>query len=471
MRQQLNCDAASADTENGWGCSSDLFAWVEATIGAGSNGAAPPTTYTETVSGEGSAAMGFYNVQQGDVPYFKKLADTYSMSDNYHQGFSGGTGANHIILGFGDAIFYSDAKGRPAVPPERPLNPNDPKIPTPGFADSIAEIENPNPQPGSNNYYTQDGYGGGSGAPGNSSNYGGGSYSNCSDASQPGVGPVLQYLESLPHPVWSRCQPGAYYLLNNYNPGYFGDGSNAFTDTNPDNYIYTIPPVTTRSIGDALNEKDISWAYYGDQFNEYLTDKYQLNYGTTDNYCNICNWAQYSTSIMTNDAVRTKHLKDTTDLYAAIADGTLPAVSYAKPSGIVDGHPASSKNDLFEGFAKKIIDAVQANKKLWAETAIFITYDEGGGYWDSGYVQPLDFFGDGTRIPMIVVSPYSKGGHISHTYNDHVSTLKFIEANWGLKPITNKSRDNLPNPLTKKNPYVPVNSPAIGDLMDLFDFE
>ena len=86
-------------------------------------------------------------------------------------------------------------------------------------------------------------------------------------------------------------------------------------------------------------------------------------------------------------------------------------------------------------------------------------------------MQPLDFFGDGTRIPMIVVSPYSKGGHISHTYTDHVSTLKFIEANWGLKPITTRSRDNLPNPLMADNPYVPVNSPAIGDMMDMFNFD
>jgi phospholipase C len=113
---------------------------------------------------------------------------------------------------------------------------------------------------------------------------------------------------------------------------------------------------------------------------------------------------------------------------------------------------------------------VKANSTLWAETAIMITFDEGGGYWDSGYVQPLDFFGDGTRIPLIVVSPFSKGGHISHTYTDHVSTLKFIEANWGLTQITKRSRDNLPNPLTGSSPYIPVNSPAIGDLMDLFVF-
>ena len=70
-----------------------------------------------------------------------------------------------------------------------------------------------------------------------------------------------------------------------------------------------------------------------------------------------------------------------------------------------------------------------------------------------------------------MVSPYSVGGHISHTYNDHVSFLKFVEKNWQLKPLTQRSRDNLPNPIAEPtNPYVPVNSPAIGDLTDLFSF-
>jgi phospholipase C len=97
--------------------------------------------------------------------------------------------------------------------------------------------------------------------------------------------------------------------------------------------------------------------------------------------------------------------------------------------------------------------------------------DEGGGYYDSGYIQPLDFFGDGTRIPTIVVSPWTRPGHISHSYTDHVSILKFIEKNWGLAPLTGRSRDNLPNPrVDSGNPYVPLNSPAIGDMMDLFNF-
>jgi len=100
-----------------------------------------------------------------------------------------------------------------------------------------------------------------------------------------------------------------------------------------------------------------------------------------------------------------------------------------------------------------------------------VTFDEGGGFYDSGYVQPVDFFGDGTRIPLIVVSPLAKKGHVSHDYTDHVSILKFIERNWNLKPVTNRSRDNFPNPVVRDdNPYVPVNSPAIGDMFDMFDF-
>jgi len=100
-----------------------------------------------------------------------------------------------------------------------------------------------------------------------------------------------------------------------------------------------------------------------------------------------------------------------------------------------------------------------------------VTFDEGGGYYDTGYIQPLDFFGDGPRIPLLVISNFSRGGHISHAYADHVSILKFIERNWKLKPLTARSRDNFPNPIADDdNPYVPENSPAISDLMDLFDF-
>jgi phospholipase C len=463
MWQQFDCNAATATASNPSGCKADLFPWVEDTIGAGTNGLAQAAGFDDTTTKEGSTSMGFYNVQQGDAPYFKFLADHYAMSDNYHQAVMGGTGANHVALGTGDAIWFSTPNGQPTQPPHNQMvaagSPN---------AGVVDEIENPNPQSGTNNWYTEDGYGGGSFG---SASYGGGTYSNCSDTTQPGVAAVTSYLQSLSRPINPHCEPGHYYLLNNYNPGYYGSGRNAYNDIgNPAETVFTIPPSPLRNIGDELNEKGISWAYYGDQWNPYLKNP-DLNYVVPWNtYCNICNFFQYSTSIMKSASSRA-NLKDTTDLDAAIHNGTLPAVSYVKPDGWLDGHPASSKLILLEGFTKKIVDEVKGNKELWNSTAIIVTMDEGGGYYDSGYIQPLDYFGDGTRIPVIVVSPHTKPGHISHTYTDHVSILKFIEANWKLAPLTGRSRDNLPNPVaSSSNPYVPLNSPAIGNLMDLFDF-
>ena len=473
MWQQLDCSVSHVTTANPSGCDARLFPWVETTVGAGTNGIKQPANFsteysaTATTTGEGSTAMGFYNVQKGDAPYFKQLADDYAMSDNFHQSVDGGTGANHIMLGHGDMIYFAQPNGEPGSPPHD-------MVVEPGTKNAglVNEVENPNPAPKTNNWYSEDGYGGGSyGSP----SYGGGSYTKCADDSQPGVAPIHKYLSSLNPPIATNCAPAAYYLLNNYNPGYFGNGTNAYLDRSPNNTVFTIPPSKVPSIGDDLLKNNISWKYYGDQWDNYVPDPYQLNYGAigakSDEYCNICNPFQYDTSIMANAPVRKAHIQDTANLYEDIKSGNLPAVSFVKPSGLVDGHPSSSKLDLFEGFSKKIVDAVKANPELWKDTAIFITFDEGGGYYDSGYVQPLDYFGDGTRIPLIVVSPYTKAGHISHEYTDHVSILKFIERNWGVETVSHRSRDNYPNPIAVEgNPYVPANSPAIGDLFNLFDF-
>jgi phospholipase C len=530
MQQQLNCEPHEWNWVNPSGCNGKLFAWVETTFGAGSNGDLPgytgtpntadyvqtgtfSTNYTTgespapTTTGEGGTALGFYNVQQGDAPYLTQLANSYGLSDNFHQSVQGGTGANHIMLGHADAIYFQDQNGKAAVPPNPLTNPQG----------ALNEIENPNPNPaavslGSNNWYTQDGYGARDKA--GSDYYGGGSYSNCSDARQPGVAPVLAFIARLG--VASRCEPGYYYLLNNYNPGYepalSNEGASTFSGQWQDAYYqdyaagdgasaFTIPPnrngngkdpSRTNSIGDVLNNAGISWKYYGDQLNVFHTDPHVTNSPAKgqlpDTYCQICNPFQYAQSIMQSPDVN-RHIQDSTSLYADIATGTnLPAVSFVKPSGFVDGHPASSKLDLYEGFVKKIVDAVQ--RSAYAnDTAIFITFDEGGGYFDSGYVQPLDYFGDGTRIPLIVVAPtqYLKApGYISHQYADHVSILKFIERNWRLPTVTPRSRDNLPNPqqwpvrrdfwgFVDTAGYVPYvhgvpGKAALDDLWDFFKF-
>jgi len=433
MWQQLDCDAGKATRRNPSGCQADLFPWVEQTISSGSNGAAPHAVT------EGDIAMGFYNVAQGDAPYLVELARKYTLNDNYHQPVMGGTFANQMMFGYAGALYYADANGFPATPPSN-------------------QIENPNPFPGSNNWYIQDGYSGGS-------------YTNCSDPSQPGVAAVVTYLAKVG--VNPNCQPGAYYLLNNYVPAFIGSGATDPVNNGP----FTLPPVIKqRHIGDVLSKADVSWAYFGERWNDFKTAPgLGANFGSLDPiaylYCNICNPFLYSASTMTNPAERNAHLKDTLDLYDAIASGDLPAVSWVKPSTFNDGHPASSKVDLLEAFARKIIEGVQANKQLWESTAILLTVDEGGGYYDSGYVQPLDYFGDGTRIPLLVVSKYSQGGHVAHEYSDHASIIKFIERNWGLPKLSDRTRDNLPNPRTSDdNPYVPQNRPALGDLFGNFAF-
>jgi phospholipase C len=425
--QQADCSAARASWKDPSGCAMDLFAWVETSVGAGSNGKPQPAGFNDQTTREGSTALGYYNVNAGDMPYFTELARKYTISDNYHQPVMGGTGANSIMIATADAIYYTDGHGHKATPPSN-------------------EIEDPRPRAGTNNWYAQDGYSGGS-------------YSNCADSSQPGVGAIRSYLNALPYHPKANCAPDAYYLLNNYNPGYNGDGT---VNTS----AFTIPPSPVRTIADTLLEKGVSWKYYGEGWNSFVANS------PTSPYCNICNPFLYETAIMTKPAVVKAHLQDTTDLYADIASGNLPAVSFVKPGGLLDGHPASSKYGLFEAFSRKLIDSVRSNPKLWASTAIFITNDEGGGYYDSGYIQPVDFFGDGPRIPLIIVSPYSRGGRVVHQYSDHVSLVKFIERNWQLSPITGRSRDNLPNPIqTSWNPYVPVNAPALGDLFDAFRFD
>ncbi|MBV8206275.1 MAG: phosphoesterase [Acidobacteria bacterium] len=436
MWQQSDCSLRNATPENPSGCLSDLYPFV---ITNYTNQPDPASGGAIDDNGGGNS-MAFYNVQQGDVPVLAGLAREYSMSDNFHQSVMGGTAANHIMLGTGDAIWWSDGHGNATKPP--------------------SHIANPNPLKGTNDVYTVD------------LNFDG-NFTECGNRSQPGVAPVLRYLESLPYDPSPRCEPGHFYMINNDSPGFLPDGT---LDTAGIAGGGSLPPSSTRTLGDALNEKGISWAYYGGAYNAAIA----LQHNPTSKnplvqvgaaYCNICNFESYASSIMGDAQQRAAHIKDATDLYAAIKAGMLPAVSFVKPDGLLDGHPASSKVDLFEGMAKMIVDLLKSNSELMESTALILTFDEGGGFYDSGYIQPLDFFGDGPRIPLIVVSNYTRGGHVNHTYTDHVSILKFIERNWGLKPLTARSRDNFPNPVSaKSNPYVPLNSPAIGDLFDMFDF-
>jgi phospholipase C len=306
MWQELDCDVAKATSRNPSGCQADLFPFVEMTVSSGSNGNPTPKPLAE-----GDIAMGFYNVARGDAPYLTKLARQYTLNDNHHQAAMGGTYANHMMIGYADELYYADQNGDPATPNHVLVPGSNPPV-------YVNQIENPNPAPGTNNWYTNDGYG--------SANFSfgldGGSYTNCSDPTQPGVAPIVTYLNAVHVPP--QCAPNAYYLLNNYVPTYVGSGATDPINNGP----FTLPPVIKQKhIGDALTQAKVSWAYFGERWNDFKTAPGEgANFGSLDPiaylYCNICNPFLYSSSVMTNPAARDAHLKDTLDLYDAIEDGT-----------------------------------------------------------------------------------------------------------------------------------------------------
>jgi phospholipase C len=426
MWQQSDCSISHATPDNPTGCIHDLYPFV-ATTNSTAIGGTPE---------DGSQDMGFYNMAQGDAPIFKMLADQYTLGDNFHQSTFGPSTPGAIAIAFGDNVFFSDANGNPAVPP-------------------TGSVENVNPVAGTINEYQN-----------------GGNWVICSDPTQPGVSEITQYLATLPYVATPSCVLNAAYLLDDVNPGFNANGTLA-----PGN----VPPVMQRHIGDVLNAGNIPWIYYGGAYN-FAVNSANGSTNLIDlienaNYCAVCNPFQYANSVMSSATQRTAHLRDVVGngtvngFFDDVAAGTLPPVSFVKPNGALLGHPGTSKLDLFEEFVLNIVNQVKANPKLWADTAIFVSYDESGGLYDSGFIQPVDFFGDGPRMPLLVISPFSTGGRVSHSYGDQASVLKFIERNWNLGKISNRSRDNLPNPIMNPlHPWVPVNMPAIDDLFDMFDF-
>ncbi|MBV1775646.1 hypothetical protein KSF73_07935 [Burkholderiaceae bacterium DAT-1] len=410
----------------------DMFVWPAVTVGQGGD----TVGITASNPGQGGELMGFVNMAGGDAAFFKSLAQQYAISDNHHQWVMGGTGMNFFSIATGDLPYYNE-NGVVAKPPEN-------------------QIENPDPVPGTQNFYKRDGYSGGS-------------YVKCADASQPGVGEIQKHVFMKGNP--SNCEPDKYYLVNNYNPGY--DMAGNLQPIGPNNYNY--PPQTVPTIAEALAAKGISWKWYtgardaADVSDDAAAFGVPVAVAQAAQYNNLGDPLTASKNVMTNPALKA-NLAGLTTLSNDIAKGTLPAVSYVVPKNLNSGHPGYSIVAAYEQFVGGILKQLQANPKLAAHTAVLITTDEGGGHFDSGYIQNIDFFGDGPRIPMIVVSQYARKGHVDHVYHDHSSVLKFIERNWRLPPLSPRSRDNLPNPVAlPTNLYRPVNR-AIGDLTTMFAF-
>jgi acid phosphatase len=219
------------------------------------------------------------------------------------------------------------------------------------------------------------------------------------------------------------------------------DGDPRFAD--PSKPI--LPPQTQKTIGDTLSAKGVTWAWYAGAWDIAVKDGMQppaakrmaINNSEPGSPYFVTHHQpfNYFARFAPGTQDRAEHLKDFTELVAGIDRGELPAVAFYKPQGTLNQHPGSY-TDILSGDTH-VAELVARIRKspLWNSTAIIVTYDENGGFWDHVAPPKGDRWGPGTRIPAIIISPYAKKGYVDHTSYDTTSIIKFITLRFGLEPL------------------------------------
>ena len=201
-----------------------------------------------------------------------------------------------------------------------------------------------------------------------------------------------------------------------------------------------VPQQTLPTIGDRLSNANVDWAWYSGGWDNALAGNpdptFQYHHQPFAYFKNFADGTQ----------AKKEHLKDETDFIKAAQNGTLPAVSFVKPLGMYNEHPGYATLDAGEQHAVELINDV-LNGPDGKDAVIVITYDENGGFWDHVVPPTIDSWGPGTRVPAIIISPYSKKKYVDHTQYETVSILSFIEKRWNLEPLS--TRDKNADPLSK----------------------
>jgi acid phosphatase len=200
-----------------------------------------------------------------------------------------------------------------------------------------------------------------------------------------------------------------------------------------------VPNQTFATIGDRLSAKGVSWAWYSGGWNDALAGHpgslFQFHHQPFI----------YFTNYADGTAAKAAHLKDETDFLAALQHGTLPAVSFVKPYGLDNEHPGYTDIITGENHVEELIQAVRSSP-YWNHTAIIITYDEHGGFWDHVAPPTVDRWGPGARVPTLVISPLARRHFVDHKRYDTTSILALIEQRWHLAPLS--SRDAHADPFS-----------------------
>ncbi len=218
------------------------------------------------------------------------------------------------------------------------------------------------------------------------------------------------------------------------------DGNPALADPSK----YTLPPQRTMTVGDTLSAKGVSWVWYAGAWDAAVADGMQpaeakrKAIATSENggpyFVTHHQPFNYFARFAPGTTDRAEHLKDYREMVAGIDKGQLPQVVFYKPQGVLNEHPGYA--DVYSGdkHIAELVEKIKASP-LWSSTAIIITYDENGGFWDHVAPPKGDRWGPGTRIPTIIISPYAKRGYVDHTAYDTTSIIKFITRRFGLEPL------------------------------------
>lgn len=213
-----------------------------------------------------------------------------------------------------------------------------------------------------------------------------------------------------------------------------------------------LPSQTQPTIGDRLTDKGVNWAWYSDGFDlaaspdrtekqtRYLNGHVRFQW----HHQPFAAWTRFDPSSPTGFYERLIHLRDGARLDADIAAGRLPPVTFYKPSGAFNQHPGYADLDAGDRRVAEVAAALDASP-MNGSYVLVVTYDENGGFWDHA-APPMgakagdraDFLGPGTRIPAIIVSPFSRKGGVDHTEYDTGSILKMITERHGLEPLPSK---------------------------------
>lgn len=195
------------------------------------------------------------------------------------------------------------------------------------------------------------------------------------------------------------------------------------------------------TIFDRLQERGISWKYYIRNYNP------EFNYRALKELDYLPPQIQWvpllSFDRFLDDPELSSHIVDFSEYFTDLQNGTLPAVSYVLLLGATE-HPISDPQ-LGQITTRTMIQTLMESD-AWKSSALLITYDDWGGWYDHVPPPQVDKYGYGFRVPAMLVSAYARQGHIDHTQLDHTSILKFIEANWGIEPLA--QRDAQANNLT-----------------------